>query len=215
MNVLALIPAKGTSSRIPGKNLRPLGGRPLVVWTIEAALAAQSVTHVVVSTESTDVEQVAIHAGARILRRPLDLAMDPAEAQDVAVHAAYQIGSRFDVIVMLLPTSPFRTATQIDEAVQWHVATGRTVVSTTSRPEARQKWFSFDRDGLVPIESVHPQELNGAIWVGTPERIIADGGYSVGGAWAYPIPRISGIDIDRPEDFAQAEAVLADGMVLG
>jgi CMP-N-acetylneuraminic acid synthetase len=214
VNVLALIPAKSNSSRVPGKNLRLLGGKPLVVWTIEAALAAKTVAHVVVSTESPEVARVARIAGADVLDRPAELACDPAEAQDVAVHAVKAIGHGFDLVVMLLPTSPFRTAVQIDQAVGWHTHTQRNVVSTTSRPEARQKWFSFGADGMVPIESTHPQELNGAIWVAKPERILADGGFAVGGAWAYPIPRISGIDIDRPEDFAQAEAVLADGLVL-
>jgi CMP-N,N'-diacetyllegionaminic acid synthase len=213
MNVVALIPAKGTSSRIPGKNLRLLGGKPLVVWTIEAALASRLVTRVIVSTESPDVAEVAREEGAEVLARPDELARDPAEAQDVAVHAARWLdtaGEMPDALVMLLPTSPFRTGQHIDEAIRWHMVDGRNVVSVTSRPEGRQKWHSTeDGAALARITATHPVELNGAIWVATPERVLADGGFETVGAWPYPMPREAGLDIDRELDWMMAEAILS------
>jgi CMP-N,N'-diacetyllegionaminic acid synthase len=217
MNVVALIPAKGTSSRIPGKNLRPLGGKPLVAWTIEAALASEVVTRVLVSTECPDVAMAADEWGAEVLARPPELAHDPAEAQDVAVHAVQWLATARetpDVVVMLLPTSPFRTGRHIDEAFSWHAIDGRNVVSVTSRPEGRQKWHSTEEGAaLARIAATHPVELNGAIWIATPGRVLADGGFETVGAWPYPMPRDAGLDIDRPLDWMLAEAILAERAV--
>lgn len=214
MNVVALIPAKGTSSRIPGKNLRSLGGRPLVAWTIEAAMESDFIARVVVSTESPDVAAVAREYGAEVLSRPPELARDPAEVQDVAVHFVRALRTSVDAVVMLLPTSPFRTGRHIDEALAWHTIDGRNVVSVTSRPEARQKWHATE-DGarLARVRCSHPVELNGAIWIAKPERVLADGGFETEGAWPYPMPREDGLDIDRPIDWALAEAILAERAV--
>jgi CMP-N-acetylneuraminic acid synthetase len=217
VNVVALIPAKGQSARIPGKNLKPLGGKPLVVWTIEAALSSSIVSRVMVSTESPDIAMTANEAGAEVLARPPELARDPAEAQDVAVHAVRWLakaGEPVDAVVMLLPTSPFRTGQHIEEAFAWHAVDGRNVVSVTSRPEARQKWHSTeDGAALARVVVSHPVELNGAIWIAKPERVLADGGFETVGAWPYPMPRDAGLDIDRPLDWMLAEAILAERAV--
>lgn len=211
MNVLAIIPAKGQSSRIPRKNVRPLGGRPLFLWTVEAALDSRA-SRVVVSTEDEVVAGLASAAGAEVLARPAELARDPAEAQDVAVHVVRTLqeqGYRPDVAVMLLPTSPFRTGEHIDDAVGLHAYTGRDIVSVISRPEAKHKWVARGEDGLVWAGHLeHPMELNGAIWVSTPERILRHGGFSIEAAIAFPMTRETGLDIDRPIDWALAEALL-------
>lgn len=215
MNVLAIVPAKGDSSRIPGKNVRPLGGRPLFLWTVEAALGSCA-TRVVVSTEAQEVAKLAREAGAEVLPRPAELARDPAEAQDVAVHVLRTLaeeGYRPDVAVMLLPTSPFRTDRHIDEAVDLHLYSGRDVVSVVSRPEAKHKWVARGPDGLVWAGRLdHPMELNGATWVSTPARVLECGGFPVEGAIAYPMPRDAGIDIDRELDWWLAEAVVEAAM---
>lgn len=121
MTTVAIIPARGQSKTLPRKNLRMLDGRPLINHTIEAALAASLVDRVVVSTDDDGIARVAISAGAEVpFRRPDRLATDIAPTVDVVIHAVEELersGAAIQHIVTLQPTSPFRNARMIDEAI--------------------------------------------------------------------------------------------------
>ena len=111
--VLALILARGGSKRLPGKNIRPLLGKPLLAWTIDAALACKAFDRVVVSTDSADIAAVARQYGADVpFMRPPALAEDHSTSADAALHALDtlrdQHGQQFDVVLLLEPTSPLR-----------------------------------------------------------------------------------------------------------
>lgn len=111
--VLALILARGGSKRLPGKNIRPLLGKPLLAWSIDAALACKAFDRVVVSTDSTDIAAVARQYGADVpFMRPPALAEDHSTSADAALHALDtlrdQHGQEFDVVLLLEPTSPLR-----------------------------------------------------------------------------------------------------------
>lgn len=121
LSILAVIPARGGSKRLPGKNLLPLAGKPLIAWTIEAALSSECFTTVCVSSEDEQVAQVARSYGAQVpfIRDPI-LASDEAKSIDVVINAldfyANQ-GQNFEAVVLLQPTSPLRTADDIRQGI--------------------------------------------------------------------------------------------------
>jgi len=114
--ILAVIPARGGSKGIPRKNLRPLLGKPLIAWSIEAARGAKSVDRVVVSTEDPEIASVSRKFGAEVLDRPHELATDDAGTLEVLQHVVEKIPA--DTIVLLQPTSPIRDHGLVDRAVQ-------------------------------------------------------------------------------------------------
>lgn len=113
--VLGLIPARSGSKGVPGKNIKMICGKPLIVWSIDAALKAKLLDEVIVSTDSEEIARIAQKAGAKILMRPLELATDTASTQDVMVHTLKHFDA--DIIVLLQPTSPYRHDGLIDECI--------------------------------------------------------------------------------------------------
>lgn len=127
--VLALIPARRGSKGLPGKNVRSLAGKPLVAWTIESALAATSLDHVVVSTDDPLVVDIAAAYGLNPpFLRPADLSSDTATTVDVALHVLDFLdqneGRTFEYLVLLEPTSPLREPADIDGVVRRLVDSG-------------------------------------------------------------------------------------------
>ncbi|BDI59744.1 acylneuraminate cytidylyltransferase family protein [Qipengyuania nanhaisediminis] len=120
MKVLAIIPARGGSKGLPGKNLRPIAGDPLIVWSIRHALASRCVTDTVVSTDCEQIAEVARNAGALVpFLRPAALASDTAPTEPVMLHAlAAMEGARgrYDLVALLQPTSPLRSPDMTDRA---------------------------------------------------------------------------------------------------
>jgi CMP-N-acetylneuraminic acid synthetase len=119
--VLAIIPARGGSEEIPGKNIKLLGGKPLVSWTIEAAKKSKFIDKVIVSTDSEEIANIAKGCGAEIpFMRPSELATDTALVVDVILHILHwfeENDKKYDYFILLQPTSPFRTAMHIDQAL--------------------------------------------------------------------------------------------------
>ncbi len=113
---LGLIPARGGSKGVPGKNIKEIFGKPLIVWSIERALESKLLDKVVVSTDSETIASVAKAAGAEVLMRPAELATDTASTQDVMVHALENYPA--DILVLLQPTSPYREKGRIDECIR-------------------------------------------------------------------------------------------------
>ncbi len=159
-SILAIIPAKATSSRIPSKNLRPLGGIPLCLWTVRAALDAKPKMEVWVSTDvgeaGGEIAHLALKAGALSIRRPPELCRDPAQMPDVALHALGEYrddcGWLPDTVCVLLPTSPFRTGQHITEALALHLSdpNRRNVVSVTDfSGAARHKLCLLSQTGAI------------------------------------------------------------------
>jgi CMP-N-acetylneuraminic acid synthetase len=123
MRTLGIIPARAGSKRVPHKNVRLLGDKPLAAWSIEACLAAQNLSRVVVSSDDEEVLQIAGRYDARLpLRRPAELATDTSLAIEFVRHAlsTLEIGGepRFDAVVIVQPSSPFTTAEDVDAVVE-------------------------------------------------------------------------------------------------
>jgi CMP-N,N'-diacetyllegionaminic acid synthase len=120
--ILAVIPARGGSRGLPRKNLLLIGGKPMIAYTIDAALASRRIDQVVVSTDDDEIAEVARRHGASVpFVRPARLARDDTATPPVVEHAVRHIeagGGNVDVVVTLQPTSPFRDATAIDQAIE-------------------------------------------------------------------------------------------------
>ena len=211
--VLGLIPARGGSKGIPGKNLVPLAGKPLLAWTVDAARAARSLTHVVVST---DDDGIAAAAGVQVLRRPAELAADETPMLDVIRHAAEEIPC--DVLVLLQPTSPLRRPEHVDESVALLRETGADcVVSVVEVPH------QFRPDSLMALEDGRLVALgdarrrqdkqsvyarNGpAVLVVRPDRLGDD--LYAGDTRPYVMDPRDSIDVDGPFELELAELLLS------
>lgn len=126
--VLGLIPARGGSKGVPNKNIKIINGKPLIVWTIEKAKKARMLNRIVVSTDSEKIATVARAAGAEVLMRPAELATDVASTQDVMVHALSCIPA--ETLVLLQPTSPYRSEGLIDSCIHEFLQNGYDSLAT-------------------------------------------------------------------------------------
>lgn len=211
MKILTVIPAKGTSSRVPNKNMQDLGGKPLFRWTVDAAIASGVCGTIVVSTD--DDEIAALSDDVTVLRRPPELCRDPAQMPEVALHALEHFPDR-DVVMVLLPTSPFRTHTHIEAALMLHCSETprRNVVSVLASGMAHKALTVgryVEQGPSIRDERMPPIVLlTGAIWLSTPERLRADGHISALGAIPFCLDGPAALDIDTPADLEAARAVL-------
>lgn len=146
MKVLAIIPARGGSKGVRDKNIREVGGQPLITYAIEAALQSKKLTRVVVSTDSPKIAAVAKSAGVEIMMRPDTLAEDHSPIKEVIEYVLHELKSanaeEFDLIVLLQPTSPIRTGENIDEVI------------TMFKENAVDGVIS-----VVPMDDVHPARM--------------------------------------------------------
>jgi CMP-N,N'-diacetyllegionaminic acid synthase len=126
--ILGITPARGGSKGIPRKNLRPLCGKPLIGWTIEAALKSRFLTRYIVSTEDPEIAAVTRSYGAEILPRPARLATDEATTLSVLQHALREIPA--DTVVLLQCTSPVRDEGLIDRCIERFQKTGADSLAT-------------------------------------------------------------------------------------
>jgi CMP-N-acetylneuraminic acid synthetase len=221
--VLGVIIARGGSKRLPGKNIRPLGGKPLIAWTIEAAQCAKSLTHLIVSTDNVEIARIAEGCGASVpFLRPGELAGDTSSAVDVLRHAVSFMDSRgihAEVVVLLQATSPFRTGLDIDAAVErLNAQQADTVISI--RPAVEHAYWAWTEvDGLLtPLFSVEHMAMarqsmpatyfeTGALYV--VRRDVLDGGSLYGRRIVpYQMAPRAAVDIDDEEDLRLAERLL-------
>lgn len=208
MSVLALIPARGGSKRLPGKNLILLGERPLIAWTIEAARDAGIFDRIVVSTDSDEIAAAAVRYGAEVpFLRPPELATDNAGTIDVVRHAVEECGA--SQVHLLQPTSPFRTGFDIQAADQLRRTTGRSVISVT---ETKPWLVSLADDGGIQLErgfDVRDRPVyapNGAIYAFGAEALSDERAWWHN-AVGYVMPQDRSLDIDTGVDFQMAVAL--------
>jgi CMP-N,N'-diacetyllegionaminic acid synthase len=219
-HVVAVIPARGGSTRIPLKNLAPLCGSPLVAHTILAALDAR-VDAVYVSTEDGRIAAVARAAGARVIDRPLHLAGDTTPTEPVLLHALGAIEAergRVDVICLLQCTSPLRTSATIDAALVKMQETGcDSVLSVTRDPQLF--WFGHlagDRfsPGYDPRRRPRTQQIppgyreDGSLYVMRRGLLVEQGVRMGGDLRAVVQSPLESVDIDTPDELRLAEALM-------
>lgn len=212
---LFLIPARGGSRRLPGKNVRLLAGIPLVGWAARIALAAAEPGDVVIcSTDDPAIAEAAEAWGARVLDRPADLATDGATTLDVALHALDALGReapQIDLLVLVQPTSPLTDPADLRAALELARSTGRSVTSvTTSHPAS---WHHrLESDGA--LQAVDGQDafhvLSGAFYITTPADLRRAGRFVEPGVTrGSTTPPERAVDIDEELEFDLAADLLA------
>ena len=222
--VLGLIPARGGSKGLPRKNIRDLAGKPLIAWTIEAALESQCLSTVVVSTEDHEIATIAKSFGAVVpFMRPSELSQDESLRNDVINHALNQLPG-YDYIVLLQPTSPLRIGEDIDAAFEFFLKSNEmSCVSVVSQHPTPEWMFKMDSSKkLIPLQPStkitnrqsmpYYYSLNGAIYITNCEYFLCskESDPFIGkGAVGYVMSKWSSLDIDDEEDWGMAEFKLA------
>lgn len=221
---IAIIPARGGSKRLPKKNIKLLAGKPLISWTIEAALQYGKFDLVVVSTDSCEIATVAVQSGAIVpFLRPAELASDTATTNDVISHMVSWVEENYTkvtTVTLLQPTSPLRDAHNIEDAVAlYNEYNAKAIVSVCELEHPIQYCnrlpANMSMDGFMShahhkrSQELEPYyRLNGAIYifdrnyVGSLTEIYSEGTY------AYVMNKEKSVDIDDEFDFKMAEFIM-------
>ncbi len=214
---MGVIPARGGSKSIPRKNLYPLNGVPLIAYTILAAKASR-LDDFIVTTDDDMIREVAEQYGAKVIRRPAELGQDDTPMVPVVQHAVAEYerdGEYVDAVCLLQPTSPLRTAEDIDGALSMFAAwyPCHSLVSVYAGIHPKKCYTSEGLTFALPDSLVyrkqddHSWTRNGAIFLIRREWL--DEGRVFGGAPVmFEMPKTRSIDIDDMEDMAIAEALL-------
>lgn len=211
--VLGLIPARGSSKGLPGKHLLPVGGRPLLAWTVEAGRAARSIDRLVLSSDDEAIIAAARACGCEApFLRPAELASDEATSIDVVLHALDALPG-FEFVALLQPTSPLRTAADIDAACARLQASGASACVSVALVDQSPYWmYRLDEsDRLRPIVELpggasRRQQLpsiyalNGAIYIARVEWLRRWRTFVGDDTVAYLMPVQRSIDIDTRAD---------------
>jgi CMP-N-acetylneuraminic acid synthetase len=212
--VLALIPARGGSKAVPRKNLAPVAGKPLIAWTLAAAVGSRLVTRTVVSTDSDEI--AAAVDGAEVLRRPPELAADDTPMQAVIDHAFAQL--ECEVLVLLQPTSPLRRSEHVDGAVSLLLESDADgVVSVVEVPHAFRpaSLMRLESGRLVALDPDEPllRQQRAALYARNGPAVLAlrPGARLYEGDWrAYVMDARDSLDVDTPFDLEVADLLLSD-----
>jgi len=226
-SILAVILARGRSKGIPGKNIKPLAGKPLIAWTIEAARNSQYIDRVVVSTDSDEIAGVSETWGARApFRRPAELATDDAPRDPAIVHAitwlAENENQKNDMIVFLQPTTPLRTHRHIDEAIEKFVADkqARSLVSVKEAVDSPywmrvisgrgylENFVQTEKEYVRRQDLPKVYSLNGAVYIAYTDVFLEEKSFYVRNTAYYLMDALSSIDIDEKIDFDLAELII-------
>ncbi|WP_027717718.1 cytidylyltransferase domain-containing protein [Desulfovirgula thermocuniculi] len=227
LSVLGFIPARASSKGVPGKNLRPLAGKPLILHTIETARQSGVFDCLLVSTDGEEIARVAREAGAEVpFLRPAELATDTARGIDVLHHAMEWLeerGQKYDCVMVLQPTSPLRTVGDILAALELLVRRDAGAVVSICEVEHHPWWCNelppdgcmenFLRPGIPANRQELPKyyRLNGAIYLARWDYIRHRDSWFGPRTYAYIMPQERSVDIDGELDFLLAEAILSLG----
>lgn len=225
MKILYFIPARGGSKGLPGKNIKPLHNKPMIAYSIEAALECGHLGKVMVNTDDPAIAEVAKTFGAEVpFLRPAELAADTSATLDVLLHTLDHYekqGEQFDLVMVLQPTSPLRTALDIDAAIELMETKKAEAIVSVCENEHHPLWSnSLPADGSMrdfmrkEVKGKNRQELppsyrlNGAIYLSTPAAIRKHKGFLHNGTYAYVMPQDRSVDIDHLIDFHLASLLL-------
>ena len=221
---LAIIPARGGSKRLPQKNILILNGKPLIDWTIEAALNSRYIDEISVSSDNEDVLNIANKHGISLINRPAYLASDTASSIDVVTHAISNTEKKYDYVILLQPTSPLRNFSHIDESIDLLLKKKADAVISVAEVEHSPLWCNTlpSNNSMIDflnkdISHVRSQDLeqyyriNGAIYICDINVLMERNTFFVEDKiYAYKMDRISSVDIDEEIDFQLAQLFFAN-----
>lgn len=221
--MLALIPARGGSKRLENKNIRVLNGKPLIAYSIEAAIASIGVSRVIVSTDDKEIAEVSKNYGADVpFMRPDYLALDDTKSNDVFKFVLNELYKKEEVsyneIVVLQPTSPLRESKDIDNAIKLFSSKNADSVISYCREHHPIKWHKyitedkkflniFDDSILNRHEERTSYFPNGAIYI-LKSDLVFKGQQYTDNSYAFIMERTKSVDVDTIEDFEYAEWII-------
>jgi CMP-N,N'-diacetyllegionaminic acid synthase len=215
---VAVVPARGGSKGVPRKNMRLVGGRPLIHYTLDAACAAKKIDRIVVTTDDADIAEIcASYDRVEIICRPTEISQDDSPVIDAVQHAIQ--GMEPDAIVLLQPTSPFRTGTDIDEAISLFRASDLIPVCSVCQAGDAHPARMYRIEGgilssfMPDLAELRRQELppvfhrNGAIYV-FGQRELKRGKIIVDPMIPYVMAHETSVNVDTELDLLLLEAIL-------
>ena len=216
--VLAVVLARAGSKRVKGKNLRDLGGKPMVCWTCEAAMRSGKIDKAIVSTDSEEIKIVSSELGIGVpFMRPKALAGDAVSSFEALKHAVNEFekrdGREVDIVVLLQPSSPFRTARHIDGAIGLFLKSKASSLFSVTSPAKDSKFLARIEDGKLRFVGKSEKlagifNLNGAIYIYDRETLFSGEDYPVGKKPVFfEMPIENSLDIDTEQDFEKAKKI--------
>ena len=222
MKILAIIPARGGSKGLPGKNIKLLGGKPLFLHAYECAYNSKYEIDIVVSTDSNEIKAICIENNVIVIERPAELAQDSSSVITAIEHVLENMAIRYDLIVLLQPTSPFRKSEELDQIIAFFETDNRlegvlSVVPVEDNHPARM--YSVDSDFLMkPFlasnnETIRRQDLeavylrNGCFYVVRTESFLDQKSVMPARKKAYVMDSKYHVNIDSPRDFMIASLI--------
>jgi CMP-N,N'-diacetyllegionaminic acid synthase len=217
---LAIIPARGGSKRLPRKNLLDLCGKPLIAWSIEAALKSKYISKVIVSSDDEEILNIAKEYKADFIKRPDELASDTATTFDALKHTLKNVG-KYDYVVLLQPTSPLRSEKHINEAIELLKEKNADAIISVCEMEHSPLWSNtlnedlnmsnFLRDEVLNKRSQDLPKyyrLNGAIYICKTEELLENKGFFIKeNIYDYKMDKKHSVDIDEEIDFIIAREI--------
>lgn len=226
-SILGIIPARGGSKGIPRKNIKSIAGKPLIVWTIDAANSSKYIDRIVVSTDSEEIASVSKKYGADIpFIRPKNLATDKASSEAVIYHTLdfilHNEGKKYDYFILLQPPTPLRTQKHIDESIEKFVNNPQakslvSICESLAHPYLMKiindmgyvQDFIEQSTRIVTRQDLPPVfQLNGAIYIVRSDNFMANKSLYITPTSYYLMDKFSSIDIDDEFDFRIAEDIL-------
>lgn len=221
-SVLAIIPARGGSKGIPRKNLVDLGDKPLVAWTIEAALASKTIDRLVLSSEDDEIIATAVEYGCDVpFVRPESLALEGTSGIEPVIHALEALDQEYDYVVLLQPTSPFRSAEDIDSCVRGCIDSGAPACVSVAETDSHPYWTYRLGEDLALHPFVEPElvtrrqdlppayVLNGAVYVARTSWLRETRTFVTEATHGLVMPPDRSLDIDTAFDLRVARALVA------
>ena len=224
MRVLVIIPARGGSKGVPKKNLKILGDKPLIAHAIDCAQGSQKNPRVIVSTDSQEIAEVAKQFGSEVILRPEDLATDTSNVVTAVAHVYQELQEDFEIIVLLQPTSPLRTATDLDNIITLFENDNNTdgVISVVPMDDMHpaRMYNLGENNALIPFvtegETARRQDLqpvyyrNGCFYAVRTNAFFKENSFMVAHKRAYVMQADWLANIDTPRDFKIAEILYQD-----
>jgi len=220
--ILAVIPARGGSKGLPGKNILPLAGKPLIVWSIEAAKESKYIDTCIVSTDDDRIATVAEKYGCDVpFLRPEELATDESNSSDAILHALEKLEDRYDIVIILQPTSPLRTTEDIDNALELMIGKHAPIVVSICKSNKPIYWH-YTLENNRTIKPVYPskkivsnrQEFpatyipNGALYIAKVDYFKKTKTFYTDKTLGYIMPNERSVDIDSHIDFVLVKALI-------
>lgn len=226
LHIVAIIPARGGSKGIPQKNIRPLAGKPLIAYTIEAALQSNYLARVIISTDDEEIAEIAKSFGAEVpFMRPAEFARDDSPTMDVLIHAIGWLENNDkyipDIIVLLQPTSPLTIAKDIDAAIELYIEKKADAVVSVCEVEHSPYWMHKIENGRLVdfVETIYEsrrQDLptvyrrNGAIWIASKDILMKQNTFFTENTYGYVMPQETSIEVDTLLDLKFAEVLIEE-----